>query len=42
MATVMLMMLVGFLAFTIIPLIGTVKQNKLRYTDLMAGDEGED
>jgi hypothetical protein len=42
MATIMLMMIVGLLAFTIIPLIGNVKQNKLHYTDLMAGDEGED
>jgi hypothetical protein len=42
MATIMLMMIVGLLAFTIIPLIGNVKQNKFHYTDLMAGDEGED
>jgi hypothetical protein len=42
MATIMLMMIVGLLLFTIAPLIGNAKQNMLRHTDLMAGDEGED
>lgn len=42
MATIMLMMIVGLFAFTIIPWIGNEKLNKLHYTDLMAGDEGED
>ena len=42
MATVMLMMIVGLLLFTIVPMIGNAKQSNLHRVDLMAGDEGED
>ena len=42
MVTIMLLMIVGLLLFTIIPWIGYMKKNEIHHTDMMAGDEGED
>jgi len=42
MATIILMVILGLLAFIITPVIASVNHYQLPHTDLMAGDEGED
>jgi len=42
MATIMLTMLLGFVACAVVPWVATVNHTALHMTDLMAGDEGED
>jgi hypothetical protein len=42
MATLILMLFFGLLTFIITPWVGHLNHGRLRTTDLMAGDEGED
>lgn len=42
MVTMILMLMVGALAFVVTPWVGSLNQGRLHSTDLMAGDEGED